>query len=350
MSPDLLLSFPVSEQQRNIGINGAGAIGTSLLRRNAVLRQEGQGLPITTVAEEYFTPDQIAENVRHDPIYGPLGIDVAVQSNDTVSIGSDLIRIVRGGVQSNVDWGRHGVWSVLEATGQRVDTDRAREHIALGGAKKVIITAPSKGAPAKSLIIGVNEEQYDPNTDDVVDNASCTTKSAAHILKALHEAVGVHSVSLATVHAETGPERRSLIQQSAGVSDIGKLGFRPEKTGAQAALIKLFPGLNVNAKAYRVPTPDGSISDMTIRLVDASTIEEVRAIIAQAALLGGLQLVDQPIANSADLIGNPHDSVVSLQDIEMILPDEVRVRSGYDNGFAPANAALALQRYIMQQG
>jgi|CXWL01.1.fsa_nt_gi glyceraldehyde-3-phosphate dehydrogenase type I len=339
----------MSEQQRNIGINGAGAIGTSLLRRNAILEMQGRGLPITTVAEEFLTTEQIAENVRHDKIYGPLGIEVEVQGHDSFRIGERLIQIVSGGVKSNVDWGRHGVWSVLEATGQRTDVDKAREHITAGGAQKVIITAPSKGAPAKSLIVGVNEHEYDPAADDVVDNASCTTKSSAHIIKALHEGIGIHSVSLATVHAETGPERRSLIQESAHVQDIRKLGFRPEKTGAQAALTKLFPGIAVNAKAYRVPTPDGSISDMTIRLKKASGIDEVRSIIAAFANSNVVQLINQPIVNSADLIGNPHDAVLSTSDIEMVGDDQVRIRAGYDNGFAPANAALELQRYIMAQ-
>lgn len=340
----------MAEQERTIGINGAGAIGTNLLRRNAVLEQQGKGLPITTVAEEYLTSEQIAANVAQDRIYGELGIDVVLEDPTHLRIGNRVIELVRGGVKQGVDWGRHGVWSVLEATGARTDTDQAREHITQGGAEKVIITAPSKGAPAKSLIVGVNEGTYDPRADDVVDNASCTTKSAAHIMKALHETIGIHSVSLGTVHAETGPERRSLIQQSGSVPVISKLGFRPEKTGAQVALTKLFPGVNVNAKAYRVPTPDGSISDMTIRLHRAASVEEVRKIIGDAAdLLGMMQLIDSPIANSADLIGNPHDSVVCLKDIEMVMDDEVRIRSGYDNGFAPSNAALNLQRYMMGQ-
>ena len=339
----------MSEHERKIGINGAGAIGTNLLRRNAVLDREGKGLPITIVAEEYLAPSQIADNVRDNPIYGSLKEDVQLQGFNKIKIGDRVIEIVRGGVDEKVDWSRYGVWSVLEATGQRVDTGKAREHIGWG-AQKVIITAPSKGSPAKSLIVGVNEGTYDPATDDVVDNASCTTKSAAHIIKALHQQIGVHSVSLATVHAETGQERRSLIQKNGGVSDISRLGFRPEKTGAQVALTKLFPGVSVNAKAYRVPTPDASISDMTIRLHRAASVEEVRKIIQDAAeLLGMMQLIDSPIVNSADLIGNPHDSVVCLNDIEMVMDDEVRVRSGYDNGFAPSNAALALQRYMMEQ-
>lgn len=339
----------MSEQQRHIGINGAGAIGTSLLRRNAVLARDGRGLPITAVAEEYFSPQQIAENVRHDPIYGALGIDVDVKG-DTIKIGSDRIQVIRGGVKSHVEWKRHNIWSVLEATGQLVESEKARVHITHGEAEKVIITAPSKGVPpAKSLIVGVNEQEYDPRTDNVVDNASCTTKSAAHILKALQETVGVRSVSLATVHAETGPERRSLIQLSGRVAQISQLGFRPERTGAQVALTKLFPGVSVNAKAYRVPVPDASISDMTIRLQRASSIEEIRSIITSAARAWTLQVLELSIANSADLIGNPHDCVVSLPDIDMVMDDEVRMRAGYDNGFAPANAALELQRYMLKQ-
>ena len=139
-----------------------------------------------------------------------------------------------------------------------------------------------------------------------------------------------------------------MIEKRGSVSDISRLGFRPEKTGAQVALSKLFPGVMINAKAYRVPTPDGSISDMTIRLNEAMSIEQVRAIISEAAKLGGI-LLSNSILNSADLIGTPHDSVVCLDDIEMIGNDAVRIRSGYDNGFAPSNAALALQRYMMEQ-
>lgn len=341
----------MSERQRTVGINGAGAIGTSLLRRNAMLDRDGKGLAITTVAEEFFTAEQIADHVKHDPIYGELPETVARLNADCIQIGDRVIRIVFGGVKHPVNWAENGVWSVLEATGQRTDTDRAREHITQGWASKVIITAPSKGTAVKSLIVGVNEREYDPGKDDVVDNASCTTKSVVHIIDALDRPPtgGVHSVSLVTVHAETGEERRKLIQNSGQTNNISKHGFQPTTTGAQAALEKLFPRVIINAKAYRVPVPDGSISDMTIRLNCATAVEKVRRLIANCAHTWTLDLVEKPIAHSSDLIGNPHDAVVCLADIETIDEYTFRIRSGYDNGFAPAGAALALQGYMIDR-
>lgn len=345
-----------AEGERNFAINGAGQIGTGILRINAERAARGEShLPITTIVDDYLSRDDIIGIMRGDKVYGPPGVDLVAEGDNGIRIGNQRVEACHAAPDHIINLGYRDVWGVFEATGNRVKGDRAEEHITVGGAKKVLITAPSKGTladgtPVKSLVMGYNEEDYDPDKDHVVDNASCTTKSAVPIVYALEDAVGVDVVLLETIHALTGQARRELIANLGRVEAIDRLGFIPAPTGAQGALKKLFPELSaVLAEAYRVPTPDGSVSDITMVLKKALTVDEIRAVLREFVLDRVLQVVDK-IENSADLIGNPHDSVAQIGDGKIkVSGNVVRVPVGYDNGYAPADAALHLMEHMDAQ-
>jgi glyceraldehyde 3-phosphate dehydrogenase len=346
----------MAEGERNYGINGAGQIGTGILRINAERGDAGERcLPITAITDDYLSRDKVVEGMLSDKVYGPPKVDVRTEGDDKILIGGQVVKFANVPADKIADWASQGVWGVFEATGSRVQAGLAEEHLTEGGAERVLITAPSKGAlnnggAVKSLLMGFNEDDYDPESDRIVDNASCTTKSSALVVKALDDEFGVSGVVLVTIHALTGKARRDIIAASGLVDEISGLGFKPAPTGAKGALAKLFPHIDVAAEAYRVPTPDGSISDITLLLKSAATVEEVRAVLKLAAQSRVLQVVDH-LESSANLIGNPSDSVVQIGEgkVSVVGGKLARVPAGYDNGFAPADAALHMMEYMDAQ-
>lgn len=333
---------------RNIGIFGAGGeIGRNIVRVNTLLKRTGKPhLPITHLVEGFHTRERFLELLGNDPVRGPIGGEICTEGENRIHIDDQVLMWVQCPADKMVDWRSRGVWGVLEASGGRVKEELAQEHITHGNAAKVVVTAPTKGSDiARSLIVGYNEEEYSPTEHHVLTNESCTTKSAVHIAGALQEAFGLRAISLTTVHAETGPERRNLIERSGKVEQLSALDFRPESTGSQGALAKLFPKTQVSAKAYRVPVPDASVSDITFKLGKKTTEQHVRAVLEEAVREGIWQIVES-IRSSAELIGNLHDAVIARDEITVIDGNLARVRSGYDNAFAPARAALDAMQFV----
>lgn len=336
---------------RNIGIFGAGGeIGRNILRINAERRQRGEAhLPITHLVEGYLNRDQIADLLRDDPVRGAYEGTIETPGQHTIRIDGENLEVIRQYVDEMVNWSALYVWGVLESSGARVREDLAQEHISPGGAKKVVVTAPAEGTEgiAQTLIMGYNEGSYDPALHHVLTNESCTTKSALHVAEALRKACGLHAISLTTVHAETGDEKRRLIAASATVNDLNKLGFMPKPTGSQGSLTKLFSDfhVHVSAEAYRVPVADGSVSDITFKVGRKTSLEEVRAVLDASVKENILEIV-ATIRHSSDLIGNMHDAVVAGDKIAVVDGDLVRVSVGYDNAYAPARAALDAMAYI----
>jgi len=331
---------------RNIGINGAGEIGRNLLRQNAMRPTESQ-VPISHLIEGHWSRDEIIALLQNDPVRGKFPVDVRSDGDNGIALGNNVLQVVRGQPDEMVNWKDLDVWGVFEATGARVQEEKAQEHLTLGHAQKVLVTAPTKGDAgiAHTLIPGYNEEEYRPDEHDVLTNESCTTKSAIHITKALNDKFGVRALSLATVHAETGKEKRDLIASMGLVDDVSQLGFNPQSTGSQGALSKAFPHIDVSAEAYRVPTPDASVSDITFKLGKRTNLAAVQECLEAAVREGVWEIVDA-IRNSADLIGNPHDAVVDRSKIALIDKTLVRVSAGYDNAYAPTRSAIDAMRHI----
>lgn len=320
-----------------------------MLRVNAERRRVGHQatLPITHLVEGYLTRDQIIALLREDPVRGPLGGEVIAEGDSGIRIGDQSMEVVRVPAHEMVDWEKMGVWGVLEASGARVQERLAEEHRTQGKARKVVVTAPTKGGDgiAHTLIVGYNEHAYDPGKHHVLTNESCTTKSALHVAEALRKKFGLSAISLTTVHAETGPEKRDLIARSGRVEDLALLGFQPQSTGSQGALTKLFPNVDVSAEAYRVPVTDGSVSDITFKVERRASLSRAWEVLVTSVQPDIWQVV-QTIRSSVDLIGNPHDAVVARDTLTVIGRNLVRVRAGYDNAYAPARAALDAMAYV----
>ena len=336
---------------RACAINGAGDIGRNILRYIAEQERDGRRVPpVTHIAEEFLTRDQIFDLLVNDPVRGRIvGVSAQKVGTDRIRIGQQEIVVLHGGVTNIIDWGRLEVWGVFEATGQRVDGAKAEEHISEGGGKKVLITAPAKGEmPVKSLVVGFNEEEYQPEMHHVVENASCTTKSALHPLNALLHEVRIESVTLTTIHADTGPERRALIANRGRIEDFSKCGFRQESTGASKALQNLLPALEkkLNAFSYRVPVTDGSVSEIVVELGEPRSEDSVAQVLRDAQRQRIMQFLEGAVVtNSSELIGNPHDAVIFGGNLRAD-GRLVHISSGYDNAYAPAAAAVDLMKYM----
>jgi glyceraldehyde 3-phosphate dehydrogenase len=340
---------------RNVAINGAGEIAKNMVRLNAErIRSDEAHLNITHIVDGFHDRDSFLKELLSDPVRGDFGENIQKVGSTGINIGGNIIEVVSVADGNEMpDWEKLGVSDVMEATGQRVKEDAALEHITEGRAKKVMVTAPTKGDGkiAQTLIMGYNEADYDPEKHDVLTNESCTTKSALHVSDALNEAYELQTLSLSTVHAETGGEKRSLIERMGLVTDLSELGVHPQSTGSQGALSKLYPRVDVSAESYRVPTTDGSISDITFStLKRIESIEELMEILERAKVEGVWEMVDT-LENSADLIGNTHDSVVPRDKVKLIGKNQniVRVVSGYDNANAPVRSAIDGMIYVQNQ-
>ena len=326
---------------RNIAINGAGGeIGRGLLRNNVLRSEEGK-LPITHLVEGHLSRYEMIKLLQDDPVRGEFPVDVRSDGDDKIIIGGDVLKVIRAQVNEMVNWRDNNVWGVFEATGARVKEELAEKHMSEGGAEKVLVTAPTKGngSIAHTLIPGYNEETYNSDNHHVCTNESCTTKSAIHATKALDDKFGVRALSLTTVHAETGQEKRDLAASMGLVDDLSSLGFNPQPTGSQGALSKLFPHIDVSAEAYRIPTSDGSVSDITFKLDKRTTRSEVEKCLEEAVQDGIWQIINE-MNDSAKLIGNPHDAVLDSRKTVILDGNIVRISAGYDNANAPTRSAL----------
>jgi glyceraldehyde-3-phosphate dehydrogenase type I len=332
--------------ERTIGIFGAGGeIGRNILRINA-MREEP--LPITHLVEGFHTRDALVELLRNDPVRGSFPGEVGASGRDSIVINGKSMEFIQSGADKMVDWKDFGVWGVLESSGLRVQEESAMEHITDGGAEKVLVTAPTKGPKAQTVIVGYNEDQYDPDGFPVATNESCTTKSALHPAHVLNQAFGLRAINLATVHAETGGEKRSLIERMGRVDSLAELGFNPQSTGSQGALSKLFPGVEVSAVAYRVPVTDGSISDIIFKLARRTSERNALKMLKESVKPGIWKIVED-IRSSTSLLNDDHDAVIDEGAFQMTDENLVRVRSGYDNAYAPARAALDAMAHMRGQ-
>lgn len=336
---------------KNLAINGAGEIGQNLLRQNATDDAADQ-LPITEVADGYHTRDTLFQALQENPIRGLFPTHLKREEEDGIAIDNNRVSVRNTEGDGIPPWGED-IWAVYEATGQRVQETLAQEHIGVGGVKKVLVTAPTKGDAgiAHTLIPGYNEHEYDPRKHNVLTNESCTTKSAIHVLKALDEHYGVKALSLTTVHAETGGEKRELIERGIDPATLREVGAKPRSTGSQGALSKLFPEVSVSAEAYRIPTADASITDMTFTLLKRCESEEelIKVLEEAEALHPGIWQIVDGMRSSAEIIGNPHDAVVARDKIRRIDLNTVRVAAGYDNAYAPTRSANDAMRHMLEQ-
>ncbi len=322
-----------------VGINGFGRIGRNFTR--AVL---AQGADIDIVAVNDLTDNKtLAHLLKYDSILGKLDEEVSF-TEDSIKVGDKTMKAYEERDPKNIPWGDLGVDIVIESTGRFTDAEAANAHIE-AGAKKVIISAPGKNEDI-TVVMGVNEKDYDPDKHNIISNASCTTNCLAPMAKVLNDEFGIEKGLMTTIHAYTadqnlmdGPHGDLRRARAAALSII------PTNTGAAKAVALVLPELKgkFDGFAMRVPVPTGSATDLTFEAGREVTVEEVNAAIKKAAegeLKGILAYTEDPIV-SKDIETDPHSSIFDAQ-LTRVIGNQVKVVSWYDNEWGYSNRLVDL--------
>ncbi|MFW0769696.1 type I glyceraldehyde-3-phosphate dehydrogenase [Arthrobacter koreensis] len=311
-----------------VGINGFGRIGRNYFR--AALEQNAD-LDIVAV-NDLTSPEGLAHLLKYDSITGRIGESVEVQDGNLV-VGGKTIKVLAERDPSNLPWKDMGVDIVIESTGFFTKADDARKHLD-AGAKKVLISAPGKGAD-RTIVMGVNDSEYDPATDSIVSNASCTTNCLAPLAKVINDAFGIERGLMTTVHAYTadqnlqdGPHRDLRRARAAALNIV------PTTTGAAKAIGLVIPELDgkLDGFALRVPVPTGSVTDLTVNLAREASVEEINDAYKAASegnLNGYLRYSDEPIVSS-DIVTDPSSCIFDAP-LTRVMGNEVKVVGWYDN-------------------
>ena len=331
-----------------IGINGFGRIGRNYLR--AAL---AQGADLEIVAVNDLTDNKtLAHLLKYDSVGGVLAEDVSY-TEDSITVGDKTIKVFEERDPANLPWGELGVDIVIESTGRFTKAEDAKKHVA-GGAKKVLISAPATGDDA-TIVMGVNEETYDPETDVIISNASCTTNCLAPLAKVFNDAFGIERGFMMTAHAYTADQNlqdgpHGDLRRARGAA----INIVPASTGAAKAIGLVLPELNgkLSGSSYRVPVPTGSIVDLTIVTpTEGLTVDQINAVYKQAAaegrLAGILEYTEDPIVSS-DIQGNPHSSIFDAE-LTNVSGNLVKVSSWYDNEWGYSNRLVDLTEYVAER-
>ncbi|AAS80897.1 type I glyceraldehyde-3-phosphate dehydrogenase [Thermus thermophilus] len=328
-----------------VGINGFGRIGRQVFR---ILHERGVEVALINDLTDNKT---LAHLLKYDSTYGrfpgAVGYDEENLYVDGKAIRATAIKDPR-----EIPWKQAGVGVVVESTGVFTDGEKARAHLE-AGAKKVIITAPAKNEDI-TVVLGVNHEQYDPAKHHIISNASCTTNSLAPVMKVLEEAFGVEKALMTTVHSYTNDQRLlDLPHKDLRRARAAALNIIPTTTGAAKATALVLPSLKgrFDGMALRVPTPTGSISDITALLKREVTAEEVNAALKAAAegpLKGILAYTEDEIV-LRDIVMDPHSSIVDGK-LTKAIGNLVKVFAWYDNEWGYANRVADLVELVLKKG
>ncbi|KLU67726.1 glyceraldehyde-3-phosphate dehydrogenase [Desulfosporosinus acididurans] len=332
-----------------VAINGFGRIGRLTLR--AALKQ--QSLPFEVVAiNDLGSPALLAHLFKYDSNHGIIPNSVDLDGN-TMIIDGKRIEILAERNPLDLPWAKLGVDIVIESTGRFTKRDAAAQHLT-AGAKKVVISAPAKNEDI-TIVLGVNEEKYDPKNHHIISNASCTTNCLAPVAKVLLNAFGIEQGMMTTTHSVTNDQRILDLEHSDWRrSRAAYQSMIPTTTGAAKAVTLVLPELEgkMNGLAVRVPTPNVSLVDFVANLSRPTTKEDVNAALRQAAnneLKGILDYTDLPLV-SRDFNGNPASSIVDGLSTMMMGDRMVKVLSWYDNEWGYSNRVVDLVKLIVAKG
>ncbi|GAA5532558.1 type I glyceraldehyde-3-phosphate dehydrogenase [Deinococcus aluminii] len=328
-----------------VGINGFGRIGR-LVFRNLIER----GVDIEAINDLTDT-HTLATLLKYDSTAGRFPGTVEYDANNLIVNGKP-IRVLAERDPANLPWGDLGVDLVVESTGIFTDREGASKHLQ-GGAKKVIITAPAKGDDL-SVVLGVNEEEYDPAKHNIISNASCTTNSLGAPMKVLDEAFGIEKAIMTTVHSYTNDQRvLDLPHKDLRRARAAAINIIPTSTGAAKAVTQVYPKLKgkFDGTSLRVPTPVGSISDVVVILGRDVTADEVNAVFREAAdgkYKNIIKYTEDPIV-LADIVGDPHSAIID-GGLTMAMGNLVKFFSWYDNEWGYSNRIADLVELVQQKG
>ena len=322
-----------------VGINGFGRIGRLVMR----VSLERDNVDVVAVNDPFIDVEYMKYMLTYDTIHGKYNADIKVEGNDLV-INGKTVKVFNCMEPSEIPWGEVGAEYVVESSGVFTTTEKAQAHLK-GGAKKVVISAPSKDA--KMFVMGVNNNEYTSDMN-IVSNASCTTNCLAPLAKVINDNFGIVEGVMTTVHSATatqktvdGPSKKDWRGGRAATYNI-----IPSSTGAAKAVGKVIPSLNgkLTGMSFRVPTLDVSVVDLTCRLEKGASYEEIVEKIKEACngeLKGIMSWTDEDVVSS-DFISDPHTSIFDVKAGIQLSDNFVKLVSWYDNEWGYSNKVVDL--------
>lgn len=330
-----------------IGINGFGRIGR-LVYRAAYGNQDVDIVAINDLADAKTN----AHLLKYDSVHGTFPGNVEVKDGNIVVDGK-TVKVLSERDPASIPWRGMGVDIVIESTGVFTTKDKASGHLA-AGAKKVIITAPAKG-DIFTIVMGVNEEKYDPAVHNVVSNASCTTNCLAPVAKVVNDHFKIIRGLMTTVHSYTNDQRTlDLMHKDLRRARAAGLSIIPTTTGAARAVGQVLPELEgkLNGFAMRVPTPNVSVVDLVVDTEKSTSVEEVNTALKAAAegeLKGILKYTEEPLV-SKDFNGDPHSAIVDGLSTMVMEGNMIKVIAWYDNEWAYSTRVVDLALFMAKKG
>jgi len=332
-----------------IGINGFGRVGRLTLR---AVNQYHKGKLEVAAVNDLADAKINAHLLKWDSTYGPYPGEVKA-TDDSIMVDGKKVKVIAERDPANIKWRDLGVDIVLESTGLFTDATKAAAHLK-GGAKKVLISAPAKNEDI-TIVLGVNEEQYNPQKHHVISNASCTTNCIAPVVKVLHQSFGFQKGLMTTIHAYTNDQRLlDTFHKDPRRARSAAINIIPTTTGAAQAVTQVIPELKgkLHGLAFRVPVATVSVVDLVADLEKEVTAEEVNRALEKAAsgeLKGILEYCQEKLV-SMDFKGNPASSIVDAPSTMVIAGNMVKVLSWYDNEWGYSCRLADLAQYVVGKG
>jgi len=333
-----------------IGVNGFGRIGRNFFR--AALASSGYGKEFDIVAVNDIAPiDQLAYMLKWDSIYGKLDREVKAEGTG-INVGNRRFDVTQEKDPAEIPWKKYGADVVVESTGLFTEKEKAAKHLA-AGARKVLISAPAKG-PDVTVVLGVNYDMYDKAKHNIVSMASCTTGSLAPPVKVINDRFGIEKGMMTTIHAYTGDQRLvDAPHKDYRRSRAAAVSIIPTSTGAAKAIGEVIPDMKgkMNGFAVRVPTPCGSVTDLSFTTKHEVTAEDINAALKEAAaggLKGIMEYCTEPIV-SIDVVGNTHSSIIDSLSTMVIggKGNFAKILSWYDNEWGYSNRLVELSQKLL---
>lgn len=338
-----MVIFDKIERMKTIGVNGFGRIGRYFTR----LSLESKDINVAVV-NDLADIKTLAHLLKYDSIHRGLKLNFEIKGDELIFENGKIIRFIKEKDPSNIPWSSYGVEIVVESTGLFLSREDASKHL-IGGAKKVVISAPAKSEDIPTIVLGVNDEIIQTE-DPIISNASCTTNNAAPMVMVMRRLCEIESAYITTIHSYTSDQRlhdaphKDLRRARAAAESIV-----PTSTGAAKAITKIFPELEgkIGGCGVRVPVPDGSFTDLTMVVKNPPTVEMINKAMKEASetyLKGILAYTEDPIV-SVDIIGNPHSCLFDAE-LTSVINNMIKVVGWYDNEAGYSNRLLDLVKRL----
>ena len=330
-----------------VGINGFGRIGRNVVRA-ALDRKDIEFVAVNDLTDT----KTLAHLLKYDSVLGHLDMPITADA-DSITVGGKKIKVFAQKDPAQLDWNSVGAQIVVESTGRFTDAKEACKHIR-GSVKKVIISAPAKNEDV-TIVLGVNDNMYDPKQHNIVSNASCTTNCLAPVVKVLHDKFGIQKGSMTTIHSYTNDQNvLDFPHKDLRRARAAAINMIPTTTGAAKAIGLVMPQLKgkLDGYAMRVPTPNVSVVDLVAVLDKPTTTDEVNSALKSAAegpMKGILGYTTDPVVSS-DLMHNPNSSIVDSEMTKVLDGNLVKVVSWYDNEWGYSCRVVDLIAFLAKKG